>query len=1081
MRTRSQSREQRPPPPEGPPVVIEPLRIEYPFQEDPTVEPMADTRTMAQLLQAPTEGYEDAILIPEIVANNFELKHGLINLVQNKQFFGHDKEDPHAHIRYFNKITSTMRVPNVPIATIKLMLFPFSIEGAARIWLEKEPPRSIQTWDDLVSKFINQFFPPSKTTNLRNEITRFQQRFDESFYEAWDRFNDLLRACPHHGFSELHQLDTFYNALNINDQDSLNSAAGGNFLDKMPRECLKIIESKSKVRQTRAKAVVAKANFENEHCSAGHLEQVTQKLEVPRQVPVSLSNFQGWMNALGIRISGASINSMPFSVGNSSLLSFSNLHDTRTCGSACDEYSHEGSWFYDIFARWKFHRIMILLLLLLLYLTPFGDSDFLLLEEADSSLGLADDSGNAIFDCEPPSPLHSKGNFPPGSPNELKSMHFWSGDIKLPSLLLKCWMMRKNRYSKSAMSHKRALVGILSDIQGINPEFCNTDSYGSRFAPDGSNIKEELNPKNPRCIKKEVEKTSRSWIDLPYSRQSWVSPIHCVPKMGGMSGSERGNELIPNRFGFPDGGLMDDFSVLLGNFFSKLPLPFRTNASKVVKTTNLSLNWEKSHFLVKEGIVIGHKISKKGLRLTSKNRSIAKFTSSTTSKELGDAKARLSDGVLSPPEFDFKVIGFTKGAEYLQPISVQIGNRSGYHQKDRKTSQNDKTEHGMEKTVQNQGQSPKMPKRESKGQGAVGFESLKDFAQLGFLDIGARVSVVKFEALSPAFLIPPEHHIPLWPILGVLQIGIRAKVIENQLPIRPYLLIRMDHHEAPPLSPAYVPDPMELDEHVPVYVPEPEHPEYHIPTDDDIQVEDQPYADDASPTAESPGHIADSKSMEEDSIDYPDEPEDDDEDLEEGPKEDHTDYPADEEDGDDEPSDDDDDDDDTDDEDEEPTVDEEEEEHLAPVDPSVVPVVDHVPSARDTEAFETDEYAPTPRPPQTRVPFSQTRLRKAWKTVRLEPPMSASMEARIAKHAAAPIQPTSLAYDQTPLGHRAAMIRMRDDIPEEGMPPQRRFVLIAPPPGRDVAESSAAAAARPPRAANRAEDVGYVRALQDSE
>nr|GEY72027.1 hypothetical protein [Tanacetum cinerariifolium] len=126
------------------------------------------------------------------------------------------------------------------------MLFPFSLEGAAQIWLEKEPPRSIQTWDDLVSKFINQFFPPSKTTNLHNEITRFQQRFDESFYEPWERFNDLLRACPHHGFSELHQLDTFYNALNVNDKDSLNSAAGGNFLEKMPRECLKIIESKSK-------------------------------------------------------------------------------------------------------------------------------------------------------------------------------------------------------------------------------------------------------------------------------------------------------------------------------------------------------------------------------------------------------------------------------------------------------------------------------------------------------------------------------------------------------------------------------------------------------------------------------------------------------------------------------------------------------------------------------------------------------------------------------------------------------------------------------------------------------------------
>nr|GEW58943.1 reverse transcriptase domain-containing protein [Tanacetum cinerariifolium] len=255
MRTRSRSRHK----------ITEPLRNEFhfqedQFQEDPPEDPMADNRTMAQLLQPPTVGYEDAIVIPKITATNFELKHGLINLVQNKQFFRHDKEDPHAHIRYFNKITSTMRVPNVPNSMIKLMLFPFSLEGAARIRLKKEPPRSILTRDGLVSKFINQFFPPSKTTYLRNEITRFQQRFDGLFSEAWDRFNDLLRACPHHGFSELHQLDTFYNALNVNDQDSLNSAAGGNFLDKMPSDCLKIIESKSKVLQSRAKAVVAKAN-----------------------------------------------------------------------------------------------------------------------------------------------------------------------------------------------------------------------------------------------------------------------------------------------------------------------------------------------------------------------------------------------------------------------------------------------------------------------------------------------------------------------------------------------------------------------------------------------------------------------------------------------------------------------------------------------------------------------------------------------------------------------------------------------------------------------------------------------------
>ncbi|GKF45687.1 hypothetical protein Tco_0135489, partial [Tanacetum coccineum] len=75
--------------------------------------------------------------------------------------------------------------------------------------------------------------------------------------------------------------------------------------------------------------------------------------------------------------------------------------------------------------------------------------------------------------------------------------------------------------------------------------------------------------------------------------------------------------------------------------------------------------------------------------------------------------------------------------------------------------------------------------------------------------------------------------------------------------------------------------------------------------------------------------------------------------------------------------------------------------------------------------------------------------------------MSASIEARIAKHVVAPIPPTNLVFDQTPLGHREAMICMRDDIPEEDMPPRRRYVLAAPPPGYDAVESSTAAARAP--------------------
>ncbi|GKF96555.1 hypothetical protein Tco_0292376, partial [Tanacetum coccineum] len=171
------------------------------------------------------------------------------------------------------------------------------------------------------------------------------------------------------------------------------------------------------------------------------------------------------------------------------------------------------------------------------------------------------------------------------------------------------------------------------------------------------------------------------------------------------------------------------------------------------------------------------------------------------------------------------------------------------------------------------------------------------------------------------------------------------------------------------------------------YVPEPEYPEYIVPSDAKAPLEDQPLPIDASPTALSPSYVADS---------------DPEEDLEEDPKEDHSDYPVDGGDDDDELFDDDDD---TNDEDEEPFEeedDEEEEEHLALAESSIVLVVDPVPSAGDTKAFETDESAPIPRSPQIRIPFTQTRLCRAQKTVRLKPPMSPSLEARIAEYATAP-------------------------------------------------------------------------------
>ncbi|GJU76978.1 reverse transcriptase domain-containing protein [Tanacetum coccineum] len=231
--------------------------------------PIPDLRPMEELLQAPTDGIGDAIVVPPVLANQFELMIGLFNLVTAIAFHGFVNDDPHSHIRRFTKITQTVKLNNVPSDVFKLLLFSFSLEGAARTWLEKEP--------DLVSMFVNRFFPPSKTTNLQNKITRFQQRFGETFAKAWDRFKDLLNNRPHHGFSPLHQIDTFYNSLNQSEQDYLNSAAGGNFLTKNTQEAFTIIENKSKVQTSRNKPQVSSASGSS--TQDAHVTALTKQVE----------------------------------------------------------------------------------------------------------------------------------------------------------------------------------------------------------------------------------------------------------------------------------------------------------------------------------------------------------------------------------------------------------------------------------------------------------------------------------------------------------------------------------------------------------------------------------------------------------------------------------------------------------------------------------------------------------------------------------------------------------------------------------------------------------------------------------
>ncbi|GJR01964.1 hypothetical protein Tco_0524948, partial [Tanacetum coccineum] len=239
---------------------------------------------------------------------------------------------------------------------------------------------------------------------------------------------------------------------------------------------------------------------------------------------------------------------------------------------------------------------------------------------------------------------------------------------------------------------------------------------------------------------------------------------------------------------------------------------------------------------------------------------------------------------------------------------------------------------------------------------------------------------------------------------------------------------------------------------LPAYVPEPVYPEF-MPSEDNVfPAEEQPLPIAVSPTADSPGYIADS-------------------DQKEDPKEDPADYPADggDDDDDDESSDDDEDDDNDDVEEDEEN--EEEEEHLAPTDLSVIPIVDLVPSAEDTKVFKTDESAPTPpASPHHSIPFSETRPRTTRMSVRPQTPIPFPSREEVDRLLALstppsspltplssplpqipsppfpvspplPISPSPLPASPThPLGYRAAMIRLKAESPSTFHP------LPLPPP-----------------------------------
>ncbi|GJT40766.1 reverse transcriptase domain-containing protein [Tanacetum coccineum] len=370
---------------------------------------------------------------------------------------------------------------------------------------------------------------------------------------------------------------------------------------------------------------------------------------------------------------------------------------------ACEEYSQEVLGFSDVIASGNptpYYDPIVSNSSPTL--TPFGDSDFLY-QKYDAFLALADDPTSpevdeSYYDPEgdilileallnsDPSPPPNQGNYlleirkelklceaktakssidePPEV--ELKDLPphleyaFLEDNNKLPVIIAKDLSVdEKTALIKVLKSRKRAIAWKLSDIKGINPEFCSHKILMEEDYEPAVQHQRRVNPKIHDVIKKEVEKLLDAGLIYPISDSPWVSPVHCMPKKGGMTVvTNNENELVPTRLVtrwrvcidyrtfqrcmmdiFHDmiektmEVFMDDFSVF-GSSFSTC-LSNLENMLKRCEDTNLALNWEKRHFMVKEGIVLGYKISKKGIEVDkAKIDVIAKLPHPTTVKAI---------------------------------------------------------------------------------------------------------------------------------------------------------------------------------------------------------------------------------------------------------------------------------------------------------------------------------------------------------------------------------------------------------------------------------------------------------------
>ncbi|CAN6347254.1 unnamed protein product [Urochloa humidicola] len=153
-------------------------------------------------------------------------------MVQHSPFTG--KEDPNLHLRSFLQLCNTFKMEGVDDNQLRARLFPYSLTDKALQWFYTLEASTVEKWESLVQAFIAKFYSPEKTQTLRSWIMSFAQSTTETITEAFERFNDYVRACPHHRYSQANLVMKFYGGLQASSRAIINASAGGSIIDLTP-------------------------------------------------------------------------------------------------------------------------------------------------------------------------------------------------------------------------------------------------------------------------------------------------------------------------------------------------------------------------------------------------------------------------------------------------------------------------------------------------------------------------------------------------------------------------------------------------------------------------------------------------------------------------------------------------------------------------------------------------------------------------------------------------------------------------------------------------------------------------------